>query len=67
MKSIDLKMTSVEVNAETRSLHTKWTREMVADLQSIHTENTSEIEAALMKEWEKVDSYLIPRAAKLSL
>jgi hypothetical protein len=54
MKSIDLKMTSVEVKAETRPLRTKWTREMAADLQSIHMDDASEIEAALMKEWRNM-------------
>lgn len=54
MKSIDLKMTSVEVKTETRSLRTKWTREMAADLQSIHMDDASEIEVALMKEWRNM-------------
>lgn len=54
MKSIDLKMTSVEVKAETRQLRTQWTREMAADLQSIHTDDASEIEMALMKEWRNM-------------
>jgi len=54
MKSIDLKMNSVEVKVETRLLRTKWTREMAADLQSIHMDHASEIEVALMKEWRNM-------------
>ena len=54
MKSIDLKMTSVEVKTETRPLRVKWTREMATDLQSIHMDDTSEIEATLMKEWNDI-------------
>ena len=54
MKSIDLKMTSVEVKTETRPLRVKWTREMAADLQNIHMDDTSGIEAALMKEWNDI-------------
>ena len=54
MKSIDLKMTSVEVKTETRPLRDKWTREMAADLQSIHMDDASEIEATLMKEWRNM-------------
>jgi len=41
MKSIDLKMTSVEVKTETRPLRTQWTRELATDLQS-------------MKEWNDI-------------
>ena len=55
MKSVDLKMTSVEVKAETRHLRTKWSREMVTDLQSMYgMDDTSGIEAALMKEWRNM-------------
>lgn len=54
MKSIDLKMTSVEVKAETRQLRAQWTREMATDLQSIHTDDASEIEMTLMKEWRNM-------------
>ena len=35
MKSIDLKMTSVEVKTQTRPLRTQWTRELATDLQSM--------------------------------
>lgn len=48
MKSIDLKMSSVEVKAE--PLRTKRTR-ITTDLQNFDIDNTSEMEAALMKEW----------------
>jgi len=52
MKSVDLKMTSVEVKTTTRPLRTQWTTEMITDLQSMHgMDDTSGIEAALMKEW----------------
>lgn len=54
MKSVDLKMTSVEVKTETRALRSKWTREMAADLQSIHMDDASEIEMTLMKEWRNM-------------
>lgn len=54
MKSIDLKMRSVEVKTETRRLRTKCTREMAADLQSMHMDDASEIEMALMKEWRNM-------------
>ena len=55
MKSVDLKMTSVEVKTETRPLRTKWSREMVTDLQSMYgMDDTSGIEAALMKEWRNM-------------
>jgi hypothetical protein len=55
MKSIDLKMTSVEVKTETRPLRAKWTREMVVDLQRIHgMDHVSKIETALMKEWTDI-------------
>ena len=47
MKSVDLKMTSVEVKTTTRQLRTQWTREMATD----HNIDTSKMEAALMKEW----------------
>lgn len=50
MKSIDLKMSSVEAKTETRPLHTKWTR-IATDLQNFDIDNASEMEAALMKEW----------------
>ena len=54
MKSVDLKMTSVEVKTETRPLRAKWSREMVTDLQSMYgMDDTSGIEAALMKEWRR--------------
>ena len=56
MKSIDLKMTSVEVKTETRPLRTKWTREMVTDLQGMYgMDHVSEIEATLMKEWKNIN------------
>ena len=56
MKSIDLKMTSVEVKTETRPLRVKWTREMVTDLQNMYgMDDTSGIEAALMKEWKNIN------------
>jgi hypothetical protein len=51
MKSVDLKMTSVEVKTTTRQLRTQWTREMATDLSSYHNIDTSKMEAALMKEW----------------
>ena len=56
MKSIDLKMTSVEVKTETRPLRVKWTREMVTDLQGMYDmDHVSEIEATLMKEWKDIN------------
>ena len=56
MKSIDLKMTSVEVKTETRPLRVKWTREMATDLQGMYGMNhVSEIEATLMKEWNDIN------------
>ena len=51
MKSIDLKMTSVEVKTETRPLCVKWPREMATDFQNFDIDNSSEMDAALMKEW----------------
>ena len=51
MKSIDLKMTSVEVKAETRPLCAQWTREMSKDFQMYCTHDTATIETAIMKEW----------------
>ena len=52
---MDLKTNSVEVKAETRALRATWTREMAADLSSYHGfDDLSGIEAALMKEWEKM-------------
>jgi hypothetical protein len=42
MKSIDLKMTSVEVKTETRPLRTQWTREISTDY-------------TLMKEWRNIN------------
>ena len=51
MKSIDLKMTSVEVKTETRPLRAQWTRELATDLQSMHV---SKMEVALMKEWRNM-------------
>jgi hypothetical protein len=50
MKSIDLKMTSVEVKTETRPLRAKWTREMAYDI-----DHTFGIEASLMKEWRNIN------------
>jgi hypothetical protein len=41
MKSIDLKMTSVEVKTQTMPLRAQWTRELATDLQS-------------MKEWNDI-------------
>ena len=55
MKSVDLKMTSVEVKTETRPLRVKWSREIATDLQSMYgMDDTSGIEAALMKEWRNM-------------
>ena len=55
MKSIDLKMTSVEVKTETRPLRAKWTREMATDLQSMYgMDHVSKMESALMKEWNDI-------------
>ena len=55
MKSIDLKMTSVEVKTETRPLRAQWTRELATDLQSMYgMDDTSGVEAALMKEWRNM-------------
>ena len=55
MKSVDLKMTSVEVKTETRPLRAKWTREMVTDLQVMYDmDHVSKMEAALMKEWNDI-------------
>jgi len=55
MKSIDLKMTSVEVKTETRPLRVKWTREMATDLQDMYgMDHVSEIETTLMKEWNDI-------------
>ena len=55
MKSIDLKMTSVEVKTETRPLRVKWTREMATDLQGMYgMDHVSEIETTLMKEWNDI-------------
>ena len=55
MKSIDLKMTSVEVKTETRPLHTQWTRELATDLQSMYgMDHVSKMETALMKEWNDI-------------
>lgn len=47
MKSIDLKMTSVEVKTETRPLCTQWTRELSKDFRMY---DTATIETAIMKE-----------------
>ena len=56
MKSIDLKMTSVEVKTETRPLHAQWTHEMATDLQSMYgIDHTFGIEASLMKEWRNIN------------
>ena len=56
MKSIDLKMTSVEVKTETRPLCAQWTREMATDLQSMYDiDHTSGIEETLMKEWRNIN------------
>lgn len=55
MKSIDLKMTSVEVKTETRPLRTQWTRELATDLQSMYgMDHVSKMESALMKEWNDI-------------
>jgi hypothetical protein len=54
MKSIDLKMTSVEVKAETRPLCVQWTREMSKDFLMYYTHDTATIEAAIMKEWSNM-------------
>ena len=55
MKSIDLKMTSVEVKTETRPFRVKWTREMATDLQGMYgMDHVSEIETTLMKEWNDI-------------
>lgn len=52
---IDLKMKSVEVKAETRALRATWTPHMAADLSSQYGfDDVSGIEAALMKEWERI-------------
>ena len=50
MKSVDLKMTSVEINTTTRPIRAQWTREMVKDLSSYHGIDTSKMESILMKE-----------------
>jgi len=56
MKSIDLKMTSVEVKTETRPLRAQWTREMATDLQSMYDiDHTSGIEETLMKECRNIN------------
>ena len=56
MKSIDLKMTSVEVKTETSPLRVKWTREMATDLQGMYgMDHVSEIETTLMKEWKDIN------------
>ena len=54
MKSVDLKMTSVEVKTETRPLRAKWTRKMVTDLGMYDMDHVSKMEAALMKEWNDI-------------
>jgi hypothetical protein len=55
MKSVDLKMTSVEVNTTTRPLRVQWTREMATDLQGMYgMDHVSEIEITLMKEWNDI-------------
>jgi hypothetical protein len=55
MKSIDLKMTSVEVKTETRPLCAQWTRALATDLQSMYgMDHVSKIETALMKEWRNM-------------
>jgi hypothetical protein len=55
MKSIDLKMTSVEVKTETRPLRVKWTREMATDLQGMYgMDHVSKMETALMKEFNDI-------------
>ena len=48
-------MKSVEVKTETRALRANWTREMATDLSSQYGfDDVSGIEAALMKEWERI-------------
>ena len=55
MKSIDLKMTSVEVKTETRPLHAQWTRELATDLQSMYgMDHVSKMKDALMKEFNDI-------------
>ena len=52
MKSIDLKMTSVEVKTETRPLRTQW---VATDLQSMYgMDHVSKMETALMKEFNDI-------------
>jgi hypothetical protein len=50
MKSVDLKIKSVEVKATTRPIRAQWTAEMATDLSSYHNIDTSKMESMLMKE-----------------
>jgi hypothetical protein len=50
MKSIDISMTSIEVNAETRAIKSTWTREMAKDLELHNDIDMSSFEKYFAKE-----------------
>lgn len=53
MKTVNLKINSVEVKAEKRALRSKWTREMAADIEA-HTDiDMSSFEIYIAKEFRK--------------
>jgi hypothetical protein len=53
MKSISLKINSVEVKSETRALKTQWTRELATDISHFSGIDTDYFERVLAKEMRK--------------
>lgn len=50
MKTVNLKINSVEVKAEKRALRSKWTREMAADIETLTDIDMSSFEIYIAKQ-----------------
>jgi len=53
MKSIDIKMTSVEVKSKTRAIKATWNRELVKDLEVFTGIDSSSFENYFVKEMRR--------------